>query len=222
MDNKRCHVIVLTYPAQGHINPLLQFAKRLASKGLKATLATTPYTISSFHAPTVGIEPISDGFDEGGFKQASSVEAYLDSFKVVGSRTLTELILKFKASSSPVNCIVYDSLLPWALDVAREFGMYAAVFMTTSASVCSMYWQIDHGLLTLPVKQETVTLSLPGLPPLGFCDLPTFLAWPTRYSAYLAAIFEQFHCLNENDWVFCNSFDQLEIEVTYFYGYLNN
>ena len=127
-----------TYPAKGHINPVLQFAKRLASKGLKATLATTHYTVKSIHATTVGVEPISDGYDEGGYKQTPSTEAYLESFKSVGSQTLPELISKFKDSDSPVNCILYDSLLPWALDVGRQFGIYGAVFLTNSASVCSM------------------------------------------------------------------------------------
>mgnify|MGYP000940852922 CR=1 FL=1 len=126
MSNQKGHVVVLTYPAQGHINPLLQFAKRLASKGLKATLATTHYTVKSIHATTVGVEPISDGYDEGGYKQAPSIEAYLESFKSVGSRTLSELISKFKDSALPVNCVVCDSLLPWALDVARQFGIYGA------------------------------------------------------------------------------------------------
>ncbi|KAF3958344.1 hypothetical protein CMV_016744 [Castanea mollissima] len=130
-------VVVRTYPAESHINPL-QFAKRLASKGLKATLATTHYTVKSIHATTVGVEPIPDGYDEGGYRQTPSTEAYLESFKSVGSKTLSELISKFKDSDSPVNCIVYDSLLPWALDVARQFGICGAVFLTNSASVCSM------------------------------------------------------------------------------------
>ncbi|KAK9278985.1 hypothetical protein L1049_028567 [Liquidambar formosana] len=214
MEKQRGHVIVLTYPAQGHINPLLQFAKRLASKGLKATLATTPYTINSIDVDTVGIEPISDGFDEGGFKQAPSTGAYLESFKTVGSRTLAELILKFHDSALPVNCVVYDSLLPWALDVARQFGIYAAAFLTNSASVCSMYWHIQHGLLTLPLRPETMPVSMPGLPPLGFSDLPSFLAHPARYSAYLTMIMEQFSSFEQNDWVFANTFEELESEVT--------
>lgn len=214
MKNERGHVIVLTYPAQGHINPLLQFAKRLASKGLKATLATTHYTLNSIHSTTVGVEPISDGYDESGFKQAPSVEAYLESFKSVGSKTLAELISKFKNSASPVNCVVYDSLLPWALDVARQFGIYAAVFLTNSASVCSMYWHIHLGRLTLPVKQETEPLLLPGLPSLAMSDLPGFLANPASHSAYLAVIMEKlFSRLEENDWVFCNRSEVLESEV---------
>ncbi|KAJ8747998.1 hypothetical protein K2173_012986 [Erythroxylum novogranatense] len=186
MENKSCHVIVLTYPAQGHINPLLQFAKLL---------------------------PISDGFDEGGFKQASSVEAYLESFKAVGSRTLAQLINKFDASDSPVRCIVYDSLLPWALEVAKEFGIYAATFLTNSASLCSLYWHIVDGLFTLPVNPEIESLSLPGLPVLAFHELPSFLAYPTSHSAYLAVVMEKFYRLTENDWVFCNSFEELESEL---------
>ncbi|XP_030940617.1 UDP-glycosyltransferase 74B1-like [Quercus lobata] len=213
MSNQKGHVIVLTYPAQGHINPLLQFAKRLASKGLKATLATTHYTVKSIHATTVGVEPISDGYDEGGYKQAPSIEAYLESFKSVGSRTLSELISKFKDSALPVNCVVCDSLLPWALDVARQFGIYAAVFLTNSASVCSMYWHIDHGRLTLPEKQATEPVLLPGLPSLGPADLPSFLAQPSSNSAYLAVIMEKFSCLDKNDWVLCNSSEELENEL---------
>ncbi|XP_059640855.1 UDP-glycosyltransferase 74B1-like [Cornus florida] len=213
MEKQRGHVIVLTYPAQGHINPLLQFAKRLASKGLKATLATTHYTVNSIRAGGVGVEPISDGYDDGGFKHAPSVEAYLESFKMVGSRTLNELILKFKHSASPVNCLVYDSLLPWALDVAKQLGIYGAVFLTNSASVCSMYWQIEHGLLTLPVRPEMVPLSLPGLPPLGVSDMPSFIAQPATHSAYLAVIMEKFSILEQNDWVFVNTFEDLESEL---------
>ncbi|KAE8653780.1 protein NLRC3-like [Hibiscus syriacus] len=56
MEDKQIkgHIVVLPYPSQGHINPLLQFAKRLASKGVKATLATTRYTLHFISALTSG------------------------------------------------------------------------------------------------------------------------------------------------------------------------
>ncbi|KAK7844331.1 udp-glycosyltransferase 74f1, partial [Quercus suber] len=162
-------------------------------------LATTHYTVKSIHATTVGVEPISDCYEEGGYKQTPSTEAYLESFKSVGSKTLSELISKFKDSDSPVNCIVYDSLLPWALDVARQFGIYGAVFLTNSASVCSIVARLN-----LPVKQETGPVLLPGLPSLGLSYLPSFLAQPSSNWAFLAVIMENFGCLDKNDWVFCN------------------
>ncbi|KAB2097139.1 hypothetical protein ES319_A01G150600v1 [Gossypium barbadense] len=111
------HVILLPYPSQGHINPLLQFAKRLASKGVKSTLATTHYTVNSICAAHIGVEPVSDGFDEGGFSQAGNVDFYLKSFKEEGSRSLSQLIQKFKDSSTllPVWCMTRfcHGLLMW-------------------------------------------------------------------------------------------------------------
>lgn len=204
---------MVTYPAQGHINPLLQFAKRLASKGLKATLATTHYTLKSINTTAVGVEPISDGYDGGGYPLAPSLEAYLESFRAVGSKTLAELIMKFSATESPVNCVVYDSLLPWALEVARRFGIVGVVFLTNSASVCSLYCHINRGDLSFPVEKEKVPLLMPGLPPLGLSEMPSFLAQPGDHSPYLALIMEKFGILEEIDWVFCNSFEELESEV---------
>ncbi|XP_027168512.1 UDP-glycosyltransferase 74B1-like [Coffea eugenioides] len=214
MENSRGHAVVLTYPAQGHINPLLQFAKCLASKGLKATFATTPYTAKFITAKGVQVMPISDGFDDGGFRDAPNVADYLESFKTVGSRTLTELILKLNQSSdSPVNCLVYDSLLPWAVDVAKKLDIFSVVLLTNSASVCSLYWQIHRGFLPFPVEKDKVPLTIPGLPPLGLDELPSFLAFPSHNSAYLESIMRVFARLDENDWVFANSFEDLENEL---------
>ncbi|KAK6920758.1 UDP-glucuronosyl/UDP-glucosyltransferase [Dillenia turbinata] len=215
METQKGHVVVLTYPAQGHINPLLQFAKRLASKGLKATLATTPYTVKSIHAEPAGVqvEPISDGFDEGGYKQAPSLQAYMESFKQAGSRTLAELIKKFSNTDAAVICIVYDSMLTWAVDVARELNIYSAAFVPVSATVFSLFRSIHHGHLHLPVNPQARLPSLPGLPPLDFSDLPSFIAEPVTHSAYLTAIMEQQSIIEENDWVFGNTFEELESEL---------
>ncbi|XP_022726547.1 UDP-glycosyltransferase 74B1-like [Durio zibethinus] len=204
------HVVVLPYPSQGHINPLLQFAECLASKGVKATLATTHYTVQSISVARMGIEPISDGFDESGFSQAANVDFYLKSFRDNGSRTLSQLIQKFKGSSTPFNCVVYDSFLPWALDVAKQHGIYGAAFFTNSASVCSIFSHLRRGLLALPLTPERTPLRLPGLPPLNFRDLPTFLRFPESYPAYLAMKLSQYSNLNEADWIFCNTFEDLE------------
>lgn len=212
-EKDRRHVVLLPYPSQGHINPLLQFAKRLASKGVKATLATTHYTAKSIDAPNVGVRPISDGFDEGGYAQAENEDLYLKSFKANGSRTLSELINRYKNSGFPVNCVVYDSFLPWALDVAKEYGLYGAAFFTNSATVCSIFCRIHHGLLTLPVTLEDTPLSIPGLPPLNFIDLPTFAKFPESYPAYLAMILTQYSNLDKADWIFGNTFQELEGEV---------
>ncbi|KAK9941762.1 hypothetical protein M0R45_007456 [Rubus argutus] len=87
----RAHCLVLTYPTQGHINPMLQFAKLLHHKGLKVTLVTTRFlhNTSLLHARSsncnVALETISDGYDEGGYSAAESTDAYLKP--LLGNRT---------------------------------------------------------------------------------------------------------------------------------------
>ncbi|GMH27622.1 hypothetical protein Nepgr_029465 [Nepenthes gracilis] len=206
------HVVVLPYPSQGHINPLLQFAKRLVSKGVKATIATTYSTASSVHSTNVAVEPISDGFD--GSILAGKEDSFLSSFKENGSRDLSQLLEKYRNSGNPVSCIVYDAFLPWALEVAKQHGIYGAAFFTNSATVCAIFCCVCRGLLSLPLKAEDVRLALPELPEFRFCDLPSFLRRPESYPAYLNMKMAQFSNLEKADWVFCNSFQELESEVT--------
>lgn len=208
------HVIVVPYPSQGHINPLLQFAKRLASKGVKATIATPSYTVKSINVKNVGVEPISDGLDHnGGVVQARKENVFLESFRQHGSRTLSRVIGKYENSSFPVSCVVYDSFLPWGLDVARKHGILGASFFTNNAAVCAIVGHIHQGTVDLPLKIEDKPLMLPGLPPLRSRDIPSFTKEPETNPAYLAMIINQFSNLDMADWIFCNTFQELEGEV---------
>ncbi|KAJ0455354.1 putative N-hydroxythioamide S-beta-glucosyltransferase [Helianthus annuus] len=177
------HVVVLPYPSQGHINPLLQFAKRLASKGLKATIATTHYTLSSITSPLVTVEPISDGFNVGGFAQVRSEELFLESFKTNGSRTLT------------------------------ENGILGGPFFTNSAAVTAVFSLIHGGTYRLPLRLEDCPVVILGVPPLNLEDLPSFLNVPESHPAYLKMKLNQFSNLDKADWIFSNSFQSLESEV---------
>ena len=108
---------------------------------------------------------------------------------------------------------MYDSFLPWALDVAKDYGLYGAAFFTNSATVCNIFCRMHHGWLTLPVKLEDTPLSIPGLPSLNFIDLPTFVKFPESYPAYLAMKLSQYSNLDKADWIFGNTFQELEGEV---------
>lgn len=212
-EQYRAHVVVLPYPSQGHINPLLQFAKRLASKGLKATLATTRYTVKFVHAPNVGVEPISDGFDEEGFSQAGNEAAFLKSFEEHGSRTLSELIEKYSSTDTRVTCVVYDSFFPWALNVVKQHDIFGAAFFTNSVAISNIFYRLHSGLLKLPLELHDEALLVSGLPPLNSWDLPSFLRSPGSYPAYLAMKLRQFTNTDKADWIFGNSFEALEYEV---------
>ncbi|OVA10651.1 UDP-glucuronosyl/UDP-glucosyltransferase [Macleaya cordata] len=222
-EDKACrgHVMVLPFPVQGHINPMLQFSKRLASKGLKVTLATTfltiksmqakagPVAIESFFNGQISIEPFSDGCDEGGIDPVS--DDYMEKFKTVGSKNLQELIEKQQRSGYPVKCLLYDSVIPWALSFAKKHGIMGAAFYTQSSSVNAIYYHVYKGLLPSPVQGPTI--SIPGLPLLETHELPSFVYNIHYYPSLLRIVLDQFSNIDEADWLLFNTFDKLEDEI---------
>lgn len=209
----KSHCIVLPYPSQGHINPMLQFSKRLVHNGAKVTLVPTCFISKSLLGDSgpITIETISDGYDEGGFAQAESGGAYMERFRVVGSETLGSLIEKLKSSGCPVDCVVYDAFLPWALDVAKKFGLVGAVFFTQSCTVNNIYYHVHQGMLTLPLSEPEVVVS--GLFPLQACDLPSLVYLYGSYPDFFNMLVNQFSNIEKVDWVFCNTFYKLEEKV---------
>jgi len=208
------HFLVVPYPSQGHINPTLQFSRRLVSKGFKATLAITNYISKTFNPTSdghVALETISDGYDEGGFAAADSVDAYLARMEAAGSRSLGDLIEAYAITPHPITCIVYDSFLPWALDVAKKYGLLGGPFFTQACAVNHVYFLIHHGRLSVP--PSTVPVEIPGLPPLELADLPSFVGAPESYPAYLKLVVNQNINLDEADFVLVNSYYEFEDEV---------
>ncbi|XVF32010.1 hypothetical protein REPUB_Repub17cG0044500 [Reevesia pubescens] len=156
---KKIHVLLFPFPAQGHTNPILHFANRLVSKGVKASLVTTVFLSKSsmFSDPTgsIDLQIISDGFDEGGYDQASSGDVYTQTFWSVGPKNLASLIKKLVDTAHPIHALVYDGTIPWALDVAKQYGIPLAVFFTQSCDVNNIYYHVNRGLLQLPFPGPT-------------------------------------------------------------------
>ncbi|KAJ4875727.1 UDP-glycosyltransferase 74F2 [Raphanus sativus] len=207
MENKRGHVLAVPYPAQGHITPIRQFCKRLISKGLKTTLTLTTFIFNSIKpdpSGPVSIATISDGYDDHGFDPSGSIHDYLQNFKTFGSKTIADIIRKHQTSDNPITCIVYDAFMPWALDVAREFGLAAAPFFTQSCAVNYVYYlsYINQGISKLPIKD---------LPFLEFQDLPSFLSVYGSYPAYFEMVLQQFTNFEKADFVLVNTFQELEL-----------
>lgn len=209
------HVLILPYPSQGHINPMLQFAKRLASKGPRATLVTTRFIIRSVQPKTgaVALAPISDGYDGGGLAHATTLDVYLRSLAAVGSRTLAELVEARRADGDTFFCMVYDTYTPWAWEVAARLGLPAVAFSTQSCAVSAVYYYVSRGLL--PVPEEGSRVSVEGLFLLSRSEFPSFALlndgdyYPTLAGLSLA----QFSHLAKADWVLFNSVEELEKEV---------
>ncbi|GLT64025.1 hypothetical protein SLA2020_365420 [Shorea laevis] len=160
---------------------------------------------------SIALETISDGYDEGGRAQAESIHAYLERFRRVGSQTLTQLLEKFCSSGCPVDCIVYDAFLPWALDIAKKFGLVGAVLFTQSCAVDNIYYHVHNGVLKVPLSETEILL--PRLPPLGAQDMPSFIYDVKSDPAFFDMVVAQFSNVDKADWVLVNTFYELEQEV---------
>lgn len=216
------HVVVVPYPSQGHINPMLQFCKRLSAEGLTTTLAITRFISTSTSAPPppssgVRIATISDGCDVSGFEQADGIHDYIHRLEAAGSESLKDLIMRNSASDEllPVTCVVYDALLPWALDVAKALGLVGAAFFTQNCVVNYLYYNAHKGSLELPVA--CLPVPIPGMPPFSeLRDMPSFIQVYGSYPAYFNLLLNQFSNIHKADCFLFNSVYEFEPLVTFF------
>ncbi|XP_058093421.1 phloretin 4'-O-glucosyltransferase-like [Magnolia sinica] len=215
------HFLLVTYPAQGHINPALHFAKRLVRAGARVTFATSV----SAHRRIVKSTPLdgltyasfSDGYDNG-FKPTDDPCVYMEQFKEVGSRFVSDLMRTLADDSRPVTCVVYTILLPWAADVARIMGIPSVLLWIQPAALLAIYYHYFHGygdLIKSINTDPSLLIELPGLPLLTMKELPSFLLPPYNYPFILATLEELYRVLEKESKprVLVNTFDALEGDV---------
>ncbi|KAA8520986.1 hypothetical protein F0562_011659 [Nyssa sinensis] len=208
----KAHVVVLPFHGQGHLNTMIQFSKRLASKGIKITLTTTLSNTNTMQAAagSITFESIYDDCTEGG-GGVGGFKGFLERFEASGSRNLAELIRKFKISEFPVKCLVYDANIEWALDIAKQLGIVGAAFFTQSCAAIASYYPMHHELTGEPLPVPA--FSMPGLPQLSIPNLPSLGLGTGGFPPIILHILKQFNNIEKADWVLFNSFDMLEEEV---------
>ncbi|XP_030536450.1 UDP-glycosyltransferase 74E1-like isoform X3 [Rhodamnia argentea] len=219
------HVLVLAHPVQGHINPMLQFSKRLASKGLEVTFLipiSTKKSLNLVNASSIRVEYISDGFDDVEADKLS-IDEYLNHLRLSVSRSLSDFIQKHQCcEESPAKVLIYDSFDSWVLDVATEHGMQGASFFTQSCVVSWIYYLVHQGTVKLPLKvvdgQGCVLSDPPVMSALGLNDFPSFVADVDKYPAILKTVLGQFSNFGNAKWLLFNTFTELEEELVNWMG----
>lgn len=116
-------------------------------------------------------------------------------------------------SGQPVDCLVYDPLLRWALPVAKEAGASAAAFFTQSCAVTYVYRHVYSGDLRVPLSVSGEEIRVPGLPSLRPDDMPSFVGGYGSYPHLFDLLVNQFIGVEKADWLFFNTFYELEQEV---------
>ncbi|KAL3619939.1 hypothetical protein CASFOL_034851 [Castilleja foliolosa] len=223
MDKR--HVLLVTFPAQGHINPSLQFAKRLIDMGINVTFATSVYAQRRMAKTTAAPPPngltfasFSDGYDDGFKLNTDDATKYMTEIKSQGSKALNDIITTASDQGRPVTSLVYTLLLPWASEVAREHHIPCALLWIQPATVIGIYYYYFNGYADKIVQssKNNDEIRFPGIPlSLSKRDLPSFLLQDASdaYSFVLTSFKEQLDALDvevPKPKVLVNTFDALE------------
>ncbi|CAN6354448.1 unnamed protein product [Urochloa humidicola] len=227
MPAERPHVLLVSFPLQGHVNPLLRLGSRLAARGLLVTFTTFRHA---------GLRALRDDAACNGagrlrFEYLRDVSPHDDDARYyqdpsemlrhvtdVGPSALAGLIRRQAGAGRPVSCVVNNPFVPWALDVAAGMGVpCGAVLWIQSCAVLSLYYHFYTSPEAFPSDADPgAPVAVPGLPTVAAADLPLMVRpeyarnlWGDMLRAQLGWIGNK----NALSWVLVNTFYGLERPV---------
>nr|GMD91257.1 7-deoxyloganetin glucosyltransferase-like [Ipomoea batatas] len=229
------HAVLVPYPAQGHVKPMLKLAKILHQKGFHITFVNTEFNHrrllrSSGHdslrgLPSFRFEAIPDGLPPSDADATQDVPALCESTTTTCLGPFKDLLTKLNNTAvsnvPPVSCIVSDGVMSFTLAAAEEFGLPEILFWTTSA--CGFlgymhYSQLIHKGYS-PLKDasyltngylETVVDWIKGMPGIRLRDLPSFINTPNPDDYMVKFVVQETERANKASAVILNTFDALE------------
>lgn len=221
------HLFLVCFPAQGHINPMLRLAKRLAAKGLLITFTTTEHVGKDMRKANNIVDdqptPVGTGFIRFEFFEDGCAEDdpkrrdldfYVPQLERKGKQFLPKTINKHAKEGRPVCCFVNNPFIPWVCDVAEDLGIPCATLWVQSCAVLSCYYHYFHGTVPFPSESEpSIDVQLPNLPLLKHDEIPSFLHPSSLYKVLGTAILGQFKNLSKSFCVLADTFDELEHEI---------
>nr|AFJ52985.1 UDP-glycosyltransferase 1 [Linum usitatissimum] len=185
---KKPHVLLVPYPAQGHVVPMLKLAQKLADDhGFTVTVVNLEFihqklvsdaTISEHQS--ISLTAIPNGFELSSVSgQAESVTKIMENVENVlpiHLRTLLDVKKnkRNKSAAGDITWLIGDAFLSaGAFQVAKEMGIKTAAFWTGSAATLALLLRIPQ-LIQDGILDENGTLINRGMPICLSKDIP---AW---------------------------------------------
>ncbi|XP_040382025.1 7-deoxyloganetin glucosyltransferase-like [Oryza brachyantha] len=167
------HVLLLPYPAQGHVTPFLKLAKALHARSFHVTFVNTEYNHARLvrtrgpaavaGAGGLRFETIPDGLPPpppGAADATQDIWALCEATRRTGPGHVRELVERLGRAGGgvpPVSCVVADGAMGFAVHVAREMGIPGYLFFTPSACGLLAYLNFDQLVKRgyVPFKDES-------------------------------------------------------------------
>nr|AYC63484.1 UDP-glycosyltransferase [Scoparia dulcis] len=230
------HAVVVPYPAQGHINPLLKLAKILHFRGFFITFVNNEFNqnrmirargpesvkgLKDFQFKT-----IPDGLPPSHKDATQDTPQLCDSLTKNGLLPFLELIKNLNNSPDcpKVTCIVSDGHMSFTLDAAELLNIPEAYFFTTSACGFMAHTQcaepVARGIF--PLKDESQLTNgfletkldwVPGMKNMRLRDFPSWIRTTDPNDIMVNFNISQTKSASRAKVVILNTFDELEKEV---------
>jgi len=148
-------VLVLPYPAQGHVNPLMILSQKLVKNGCKVIFVNTEFdhkrVVSSFgeqqhsrkheEESVIKLVSVPDGL--GADDDRNDFGKLCDALQKKMPKELEKLIHNMHLKGeNKISFIVADLFMAWALDVGKKFGMKGAIVGPASATTFALTYSI--------------------------------------------------------------------------------
>ncbi|KAK6140240.1 hypothetical protein DH2020_026038 [Rehmannia glutinosa] len=231
------HAIMIALPYQGHLNPFVHLAIKLASKGFKITFVLTQHfhhQISKSHNNTItssdeidifsgagnsGLDiryaTISDGFPLE-FDRNLNVDEFWESlFNDFPSRVdefVGEIIASCDSSSSPM--LVTDTVYSWTGAIAKKYNLVNVSFWTEPAMVFAISYYSDllreNGHFPTTDNHESTINYIPGIESISTKDLMAYFQESDDKTIVHKIIFLAFENVKNADFILHNTVQELE------------
>ncbi|KAH7835083.1 hypothetical protein Vadar_022757 [Vaccinium darrowii] len=141
-----CHVVAMPYPGRGHINPMMNLCKLLSSRRHHRILFT--FIVTEEWLGLIGSETKPDNIRfitipnilPSELVRAADMKGFIGAVLTKLEEPFEEVLDRLEA---PINVIVADTFLVWALDVRRRRNISVASFWPMPVTVFSMFYHFD-------------------------------------------------------------------------------
>ncbi|KAJ4971135.1 hypothetical protein NE237_004234 [Protea cynaroides] len=212
-------LVLFPLPLQGHINPMLQLASILYSKGFCITIIHTRFNSpNSSNYPDFTFIPIPDGISDI-ISLLSDVVTFLSllntncavPFRDCLVRLLSETSSNNGTETETIPCLISDAMMYFTQGVADSLKLPRLVLRTSSIESFHAFAAVpvlrQKGYY-LPRSDSEMEMPVTDLPPLRVKDLPTLSAKdPEALSQLLSTMVNQAKASSGLIW---NTFDDLE------------
>ncbi|XP_027359084.1 UDP-glycosyltransferase 83A1-like [Abrus precatorius] len=222
-------ILVLPYPAQGHVNPLMTLSQKLVENGCKVIFVNTHFNhervvssmadqLHNMDESMLKLVSISDGLrPEDDRKDLGKLcDTILRTMPSTFEKLIDDIHLN---SDNRINFIVADMCMGWAFDVGTKLGIKGAMIWPASVSmlalICNIPKLIDDGIIDSDGGLKVTTKNTIRISPIMSDMDPRTFFWlnmgdTTTGKIVLNYLVQCAQCINLTEWCLCNTAYELE------------